>query len=97
MAWNNLLGFPYLYGYSAPTLDRLLARYDFERVGFRADVLVRLADVRTKTWAKWEERSLKTLWRAAAAADTGSGPRGAGIAPWCDAYYRLRAPSASGR
>ena len=90
MAWNNLLGFPYLYGYSAPTLDRLLARYDFERVGFRADVLVRLADARTKTWAKWEERSLKALWRAAAAADTGSEPRGAAIAPWCDAYYRLR-------
>ena len=89
MAWNNLLGFPYLYGYSAKTLDRLLARYDFERVGFYADVLVRLADAQTEAWARWEERSLKALWRVAAAADCAGGQRGAAIAPWCDAYYRL--------
>lgn len=89
LAWNNLLGFPYLFGYSAPTLDRLLARYGFERVGFRADVLVRLADAQTKSWAKWEERSLKALWRAASAVDFAE-PRGAALAPWCDAYYQLR-------
>ena len=90
LAWNNLLGFPYLVGYSAPTLDRLLGPYGFERVDFRADVLVRLADAQTKTWATWEERSLKTLWHVASAADLAE-PRGAAIAPWCDAYYRLRA------
>lgn len=84
-----MLGFPYLHGYSPATLDRLLARYDFERVGFCADVLVRLADAQTKTWAKWEERALKALWRAAAAADFSDEPRGAAIAPWFDAYYRL--------
>ena len=87
-----MLGFPYLYGYSPATLDRLLARYDFERVGFCADVLVRLADAHTKTWAKWEERALKALWRVAAAADFSGEPRGAAIAPWFDAYYQSTLP-----
>ena len=91
LAWNNLLGFPYLFGYSAPTLDRLLAPYGFERVQFRADVLVRLADAQTKRWAACEERSLKAFWRLASAADLGE-PRGASTAPWCDAYYRLPPP-----
>lgn len=90
MAWNNHLGFPYLYGYSAATLDRLLAGYGFERVMFMPDVLTRLADDESTRWAVWEERLLKSLWRAASVADTSSSPRGSRIAPWFDAYYRLR-------
>jgi SAM-dependent methyltransferase len=86
LAWNNLLGFPYLFGYAVPTLDRLLAPYGFARVGFRADVLVRLADGATKAWAHVEERALKAACRAAGALD----PR---LAPWYDAYYALTTPS----
>lgn len=88
LAWNNLLGFPYLHGYSVPTLDSLLAGYDFKRLAFQADVLTRLADARTKAWAAWEESALKTLCRAANALDITDKPRGAGIAPWFDAYYQ---------
>ena len=90
MAWNNLLGFPYLYGYSASTLDRLLAGYGFERVMFMPDVLTRLADEESKPWAVWEERLLKALWKAASIADRSNQPRGSRLAPWFDAYYRLR-------
>ena len=80
LAWNNLLGFPYLYGYSAGPLDRLLAEFGFARRALWPDTLVRLADRQTATWAAWEERSIKAVWHALAqfAPD---------IAPWFDAYY----------
>jgi SAM-dependent methyltransferase len=80
MAWNNLLGFPYLYGYSMRTLDRLLADFDFARRARQPDTLVQLADDDTVAWAVWEERLLKSLWRNAARLDRD-------IAPWFDAYY----------
>jgi len=89
MAWNNLLGFPYLYGYSTATLDRLLAGYGFERVQFLPDVLTRLADDDSTRWAIWEERLLKSLWSAASVSDASEQPRGSRLAPWFDAYYRL--------
>jgi len=83
LAWNNLLGFPYLYGYSVATLDRLLAGVGFARIAVRPDTLVRLADDKTALWAAWEERILKAVWRLAFYADPGS-------APWFDAYYIRR-------
>jgi SAM-dependent methyltransferase len=81
LAWNNLLGFPYLYGYAADTLDRLLSACGFARRGVRPDTLVRLADKDSKPWAAWEERIVKSLWGSAAWVDHR-------IAPWLDAYYR---------
>ena len=81
LAWNNLLGFPYLYGYSAPTLDRLLAEFGFTRRALQPDMLIPLADEQTVAWAAWEERLLKSMWRSAARLDSS-------IAPWFDAYYR---------
>jgi SAM-dependent methyltransferase len=86
MAWNNLLSFPYLHGYSAATLDRLLGQYGFERIDLEGDVLTRLADERTKTWAKWEERTIKAAWRGVAR--LAASISRAGSAPWIDAYYR---------
>jgi len=84
MAWNNLVTFPYLHGYSLATLDRLVAAYGFRRIHARGDVLVRLADEQTKSWAAVEERIVKTAWKLAAAVS----PRGVAIAPWIDVYYR---------
>jgi SAM-dependent methyltransferase len=86
MAWNNLLSFPYLHGYSPATLDRLLGQYGFERIDAEGDVLTRLADERTKTWAKWEELTLKAAWKAFARLAASSSR--AVSAPWIDAYYR---------
>jgi hypothetical protein len=40
LAWNNLLGFPYLYGYTVETLSRLVRRHGFEPVrGFNSELL----------------------------------------------------------
>jgi SAM-dependent methyltransferase len=82
MAWNNLLAFPYLHGYSPRLLDRLLDRHRFQRARTCADTLGRLSDHHTRLWAAWEEQSLKTLCRAAARLAAGG--------PWFDAYYLAR-------
>ncbi|HZO90001.1 MAG TPA: methyltransferase domain-containing protein [Chthonomonadaceae bacterium] len=91
MAWNNLLAFPYLYGYSVPTLDRLLARYGLERVGARGDTLVRLADAQTKRWAAWEERLSKAAFHLAARMEALHPRCQFTLAPWLDVLYRLPA------
>jgi SAM-dependent methyltransferase len=86
MAWNNLLSCPYLHGYSLGTLDRLLGDHGFERIEADGDVLTRLSDERTKTWAKWEERAVKAVWKSLARL-AGAAPRES-FAPWIDVYYR---------
>lgn len=90
MAWNNLLAFPYLHGYAPRTLDLLLRPYGLRRVGLRADVLPRLSDERTRSWAAWEERGLKLLWRALPARTPLPIEEGA-LSPWLDVYYRAEA------
>lgn len=81
LTWNNLLGFPYLYGYAPPTLDALVAPAGCVPLGIDPDTLVRLADDSTAAWAAWEERLVKGLWRLAFL-------RAPHLAPWLDAYYR---------
>ena len=93
MAWNNLLSFPYLHGYSLATLDRLLSQHGFGRIDAEDDVLTRLADERTKTWAKWEEQGIKTVWKGVARLAGSLSHQGSG--PWLDAYY-LRELDAGG-
>jgi SAM-dependent methyltransferase len=80
LAWNNLLGFPYLYGYARRPLDRLLEGAGFVRHALQPDTLVRLANQDTQRWAALEERVLKGLWRGIARARPD-------IAPWFNAYY----------
>lgn len=85
MAWNNLLGFPYLNGYARDTLDRLMGSFNLHRLALHPSVLPRLADERTRRWAACEEQCLKRVWRAVTRYDADS-------APWFDAYYRLGGP-----
>jgi SAM-dependent methyltransferase len=88
MAWNNLLAFPYLYGYSLAALDALLGRYGFYRVASTRDTLVRLADAETAGWAVWEERCARLLWNVASAIEALRAPSSRETsAPWFDAYY----------
>jgi SAM-dependent methyltransferase len=84
MAWNNLLTFPYLQGYTIGSLDRLCRLVGVHRVALVPDTLVRLADAQSTLWAAAEERAVKLLWRGLAA-------RAPEHAPWFDAYYRRSA------
>lgn len=87
LAWNNLIGFPYLHGYSVATLDRLVARYGFERVLAAPDTLLPLADHDTRWWAVAEERLVKAACRMGWRRRT-PGPARLAAAPWLDVYYR---------
>jgi hypothetical protein len=87
MAWNNLLAFPYLFGYSERTLDRFLSEYGMRRLALFPDVLTRLAGAQTKTWAALEERALKRAWQTVAWLDATRPGHATTIAPWFDAYY----------
>ena len=82
MAWNNLLTFPYLQGYTIASLDRLIGETGARRVALDTDVLTRLADAQNTAWAAAEERGLKLAWRAL-------GHLAPRQAPWFDAYYRI--------
>ena len=81
LAWNNLLAFPYLYGHSTQTLERLLSAHGFARIAVDGDMLTRLADDDTKVWARWEERLSKLAWRTLVRARLAE-------PPWLDAYFR---------
>jgi hypothetical protein len=89
MAWNNLLAFPYLHGYSVRALGCLLARHGFEQIAVCPDTLVRLSDGQTAAWAAWEERALKGLCRLAAGIEARLPDSTLATAPWFDAYYRV--------
>jgi SAM-dependent methyltransferase len=95
LAWNNLIGFPYLHGYSVGTLDRLVAPYGFERLASEADTLVPLADADTRRWAAMEERLVKAACRAAWTRQV-PGPARVAAAPWLDVYYRRSASTVGG-
>lgn len=82
LAWNNLASFPYRHGFTARSLRRLLREYDFDIVKSRADTLVSIANAYTRTWARWEERVLKTGMRFVL-------PFRA--APWLEIYARRTA------
>lgn len=86
LAWNNLLGFPYLFGYGLESLDRLLAPLGFTRVAARGDVLCLLAGRATADWARREERACKQLQRAAIRLE-GKRANLAG-SPWIEVCYR---------
>ena len=79
LAQNNLLSFPYRWGFTPRSLARLLQDVGLTVRGFRADVLVPIADEWTLPWAAEEERALKREMRAAARRDRRR-------APWFELY-----------
>jgi len=61
LAANNLLTFPYRFGFSPASLTMLLSEVGFRVERVVGDVLVPTADEWTKRWARVEERVLKPL------------------------------------
>ncbi|HET9012521.1 MAG TPA: class I SAM-dependent methyltransferase, partial [Gemmatimonadaceae bacterium] len=82
LAQNNLLGFPYRFGFTPASLARLLARQGFEVQHVEGDVLVPIADRWTRPWARVEERALKGMMRLVARISRAR-------APWFEMYARL--------
>jgi SAM-dependent methyltransferase len=86
LALNNLLGFPYRYGFTPGSLSRLVARLGFDVVHVTGDVLVPIADVWTLPWAAVEERAVKRVIAATAWLSRGERV----LAPWFELYGRLK-------
>jgi hypothetical protein len=82
LAQNNLLSFPYRWGFTPKSLARLLRDHGFSIRHFRADVLVPIADEWTQPWAAKEERVMKRSMRAAARVDRR-------FAPWFELYATI--------
>ena len=84
LAQNNLLGFPYRFGFTPASLARLVTRHGFEVQHVEGDVLVPIADRWTRRWARVEERVVKRVLGGVAR-------RAHGVAPWFEMYARVRA------
>jgi trans-aconitate methyltransferase len=84
LAQNNLLGFPYRYGFTPSSLARLLERNGMRVERVVGDVLVPIADRWTKRWAALEERLVKRVIALGAAVSPADKP----LAPWIEVYAR---------
>jgi SAM-dependent methyltransferase len=60
LAQNNLLAFPYRWGFTIESLSRLLDEAGFALREVRGDSLVRTGDRYTRRWARAEERLVKS-------------------------------------
>jgi SAM-dependent methyltransferase len=87
LAWNNLLGFPYLHGYDARTLNRIAVRNGFEPVrGFNSELItLPFAD---PSAAVTEEQ--KSNSDAVAAWSLERAKAGLLAGPWIEVIYRKR-------
>ena len=83
LAHNNLLAFPYRFGFTVESLRRLLRATGFEPARLYGDALVPTADRWTRRWAALEERAVKGVLRAA-------GRSAPAMAPWIEVYARRR-------
>ena len=86
LAQNNLLGFPYRYGFTPSALGRLVERNGMRVEQVVGDVLVPIADHWTRRWAALEERLVKRVIGAGARISRGDKP----LAPWFELYARAR-------
>jgi SAM-dependent methyltransferase len=81
LAHNNLLTFPYRFGFTARSITLLLSDIGFSVRHIEGDVLVPIADEWTKPWATLEERAVKVVLGALARRNTA-------WAPWLEVYAR---------
>jgi SAM-dependent methyltransferase len=81
LAHNNLLTFPYRWGFTPRSLRMLLESGGFRIVEAFGDVLVPTADEWTRRWARIEERLVKLAIRVVA--------RSPGASPWFEVYATM--------
>lgn len=87
MACNNLLTFPYLYGYSANHLARLTEPFGFRLAACVPDQVVSAPPGHLAWWARAEERSIRALFRLIATLWQDDRSRRYRSAPWLDCVF----------
>lgn len=80
LAHNNLLGFPYRFGFTPRSLGLLASRSGLVVQEVFGDTLVPIADRWTRAWAAVEERAVKRVLSLATKLGAG--------APWFELYAR---------
>lgn len=84
LAHNNLLTFPYRYGFTQRSLTRLLRDVGLHVIRVHGDTLVPIADRYTLPWASIEERVVKATLRLAHRLRITP----ASASPWIEVYSR---------
>jgi hypothetical protein len=87
MACNNLLTFPYLYGYSTDQLARLTEPFGFRLAACVGDQVVSTPSGQLTWWALAEERMTKALFRVIAALWPDDRSRRYRSSPWLDCVF----------
>lgn len=87
MACNNLLTFPYLYGYSLRQLKQLAGSYGFRLAACVPDQVVSAPPGHLAWWARLEERAVRGLFRVIAALWPDDGSEELRSAPWLDCVF----------
>lgn len=85
LGYNNLLGFPYLYGYGPETLARVAGRHDFVESGSVNSELLTFPLPENPAWVGREERQISTGVRLLASSILESD--GALIGPWIESWF----------
>jgi SAM-dependent methyltransferase len=87
MGYNNLLGFPYLYGYSGATLERLIKQFGFRCNGMLNSELITLPLPENPDWVEKEERAITDEVRMLAQSVLAN-REGTLAGPWIEAWFR---------
>jgi SAM-dependent methyltransferase len=87
LAFNNLLTFPYLHGYSACQLEKLTSSYGFRLLECLPDQLPSTPSGQLTNRGTWEESSIKSIWRALTALWQDDHLHQYRSAPWLDCYF----------
>ncbi len=87
MAYNNLLGFPYLYGHSVTTLQQLIEPFGFRREGMLNSELITLPLPENPDWVEKEERQINTEMRLLARSVLRN-QHGTLTGPWIEVWFR---------
>ena len=87
MAYNNLLGFPYQYGYSAATLERLIEPFGFKPDGKLNSELITLPLPEKPNWVETQEQAVNSELRSIARAVQRNGEDTL-LGPWIEVWFR---------
>jgi SAM-dependent methyltransferase len=87
MAYNNLLGFPYLYGHSRGTLERLIEPFRFRLQGMLNSELITLPLPANPGWVNQEERAINSEVKMLASSVL-SRSGGELLGPWIEIWFR---------
>ncbi len=86
MGYNNLLGFPYLYGHHRATLEQLARSFDFQMKGSLNSQLLTLPLPEEPQWVAAEERIINSEARLLAGRVLSKA--GKLIGPWIELWFR---------